>query len=77
MGFDISGLTIKSRYLIMFAVGRSGGIGRRAGFKIPSWQQGEGSIPSSGIFQEADRYKKKSKIMPKALFKFFDCWRLL
>ncbi len=27
---------------------RSGGIGRRAGFKIPSWQQGEGSSPSSG-----------------------------
>ncbi len=27
---------------------RSGGIGRRAGFKIPSWQQGEGSIPSFG-----------------------------
>ena len=34
----------------MFAVSRSGGIGRRAGFKIPSWQQGEGSSPSSGIF---------------------------
>ncbi len=27
---------------------RSGGIGRRAGFKIPSWQQGEGPSPSSG-----------------------------
>ena len=28
---------------------RSGGTGRRAGFKIPSWQQGEGSTPSFGI----------------------------
>jgi hypothetical protein len=28
--------------------GRSGGTGRRAGFKIPSWQQGEGSTPSFG-----------------------------
>ena len=27
---------------------RSGGIGRRAGLKIPSWQQGEGSTPSFG-----------------------------
>ena len=27
---------------------RSGGIGRRAGFKIPFWQQSEGSSPSSG-----------------------------
>jgi hypothetical protein len=27
---------------------RSGGTGRRAGFKILSWQQGEGSIPSFG-----------------------------
>jgi hypothetical protein len=31
--------------------GRSGGIGRRAGFKIPSWQQGEGSSPSFGSFR--------------------------
>ncbi len=28
---------------------RSGGIGRRAGFKIPSGRPGEGSSPSSGI----------------------------
>jgi hypothetical protein len=28
---------------------RSGGTGRRAGFKILSWQQGEGSTPSFGI----------------------------
>ena len=31
-------------------MGRSGGIGRRAGFKIPSWQQGVGSSPTSGSF---------------------------
>ena len=29
---------------------RSGGIGRRAGFKIPFWQQSEGSSPSSGSY---------------------------
>ncbi len=29
---------------------RSGGIGRRAGFKIPLWQHSVGSSPTSGIF---------------------------
>ena len=45
--------------------GRSGGIGRRAGFKIPSWQQGEGSSPSSGIcslcvFRDASCVQEKT-----------------
>ena len=32
----------------MCRIGRSGGTGRRAGLKIPSWQQGVGSTPTSG-----------------------------
>ena len=33
----------------MRLTGRSGGIGRRAGFKIPLWQHSVGSSPTSGI----------------------------
>src|SRR5262245_61802855 len=34
----------------MAHMSRSGGTGRRAGFKIRYWQQCVGSIPSSGIY---------------------------
>ena len=41
-------LTSPEPQAIMLRDRRSGGTGRRAGFKIPSWQQGEGSTPSFG-----------------------------
>lgn len=44
--FDKAARSMNNTPSIKFS--RSGGTGRRAGFKIPSWQQGEGSTPSFG-----------------------------
>ncbi len=41
---------------------RSGGIGRRAGFKIPSSQEGEGSTPSSGTIVLSQKFILQTEI---------------
>ena len=39
-------------YIIKKLICRRDGIGRRAGLKIQSWQQGAGSTPASGTNQK-------------------------
>ena len=49
-------------FAVQFTECLSGGIGRRAGFKIQFWQQSGGSIPPSGTrFRAAFALPKKAK----------------
>jgi hypothetical protein len=43
----------------MCSPSRSGGIGRRAGFKILFWQQSVGSIPTSGSTESPRKHDRK------------------
>lgn len=50
---------------------RHGGTGRRAGLKIPFWQQSAGSIPAGGIFSKALYFQRK-RSQPLEIQGFFD-----